>query len=226
MCRVSRPGVHLLHGTGSDGDFVGSAFGQHLADAGYELHAPTLRSGRFEDYLRSLSDDCAVAGGISLGAHAAAWHAASSGWRRPLILVMPAWTGPPGAVAAATLASGEQIATLGVTGVLDGLDDHDWVVQALRRAWANYEPDVLAAALRDAATTSAPDPAQLAAIRAPTLVIGLADDPLHPVGVAEQWHSCIPGSQLIVEPRDLSGAGPRELGRVSAAWLRGLTESR
>ncbi len=70
------------------------------------------------------------------------------------------------------------------------------------------------------------DPAKLAAVRAPALVLAQEDDPLHPVTVAEQVAAALPCSRLVVLPpaglawtaRDRVAAELRaHLGRVPAS---------
>jgi pimeloyl-ACP methyl ester carboxylesterase len=162
--------------------------------------------------------DVALAGGISLGAHAVALWAAHGGAPRELVLAMPAWTGVPEQVAALTAATAGDVETTGIERVLDRVSsvaaDGDWVLDELRRGWRTYDDVLLAATLRAAASSPGPTPEELARITAPTAVIALADDPLHPVDVARLWARCIPDAGLAVVGRHDPALDRGALGRA------------
>lgn len=169
--------------------------------------------------------------GISLGAHAAALWSVRSQHRAELVLVMPAWTGHPDDVAAATLVAASEIHRLGSRAVLDRLRDdpstaHDWVREELERGWSTYDDASLVAALRAAGTSRAPTVDQLSALTVPTAVVALADDPLHPVRVAREWAAALPSSALRVVPRGAPADQRGALGRAAALALDGLSGSR
>ncbi len=131
-------------------------------------------------------DEVVLVGGLSLGAHAAASWASASGSDVALLLAMPAWTGSAGATAALTAASADEIERDGIASVIarlraDPAFAEDWVVDALARDWSSYDRPTLVAALRAAASSSAPTLDELARIRGPVAVLALRDDPLHPL---------------------------------------------
>jgi len=57
---------------------------------------------------------------------------------------------------------------------------------------------LLPTVLRGAAATDLPDPAAIARIATPTLILAWSDDPSHPVSTAEILHELIRGSRLVV----------------------------
>jgi len=196
----------LLPGAGSSADFLRRAFGGPLAAAGYALVAvppvpgPDLVAGA----LRALQEARAaygprlrLAGGVSLGAQLAVrWAAACGPPPDGLLLALPAWTGPPGAVAAATAASADLVDRLGTAGALARAGDAvPWVAAELAAAWPAYGPR-LAASLRAAAAAAGPSTAQLAGIRVPVGLAAFADDPLHPYPVARAWARALPRAAL------------------------------
>lgn len=169
--------------------------------------------------------------GISLGAHALAVWAARTGATVPLALVMPAWTGAPDDVAAATSVAADDLAAHGRDGVLARLHDDpaargDWVVAELARAWPTYTDAELVRALRSAAGSAGPGRDELRRVQAPTAVVALADDPLHPTAVAEEWARLIPGATITTVPRSAPGADPASLGRAAVEGLSRLSGSR
>ena len=156
----------VLPGAGSSADFVRRAFLRPLRAAGYGLVAPEPVSGA--DLVRASfrALDAAAAeygprlrlvGGVSLGAHTAArWTAASGLGLDGVVLVLPAWTGTPGAVATATAASAELVDLLGTAGALAAAGTAvGWVAAELAVAWPAYG-DGLAASLRAAAVAPGP----------------------------------------------------------------------
>jgi hypothetical protein len=195
----------ILPGAGSSADFVARAFGRPLRTAGYALVAPPPEPGPelVTGAFRALSD-CAerygsrlgLVGGVSLGAHVAARWAAGRADLGGVLLVMPAWTGSPAVIAAATAASADVVERLGTAGALAAAGDAvPWVAAELAAAWPGYG-DGLAASLRAAAASAGPSPAELAALTAPAGVVGLVDDPLHPYAVAQEWAATLPYAAL------------------------------
>lgn len=227
----ARPVALLLHGAGTA---PGSALrlladavpsGQecialpHDGDVGHAVAA--IERTAYDDALA-----LRTAGGISVGAHAvAAWAArATPGLADPpdLVLAMPAWTGAPDPVAALTRASADEIEAGGVDAVLDRLlaeAGGDWVVDELVLSWRGRDAVDLARALRAAAASAAPTADDLARIRARTVVVALADDPLHPVAVAEEWAGAIPGARLAVVAREAPGLHRGALGAAAREVL-------
>ncbi len=144
----------------------------------------------------------ALVAGISYGAHQVArW--ASDGlppYVERLALVMPAWTGPPDATAAATAAQADEIARAGVDTVLQRItrDHPGWVADALAAAGPRHDEAGLAAALRAVAASGAPTEQQLARLAVPTTVVALDGDLLHPEAVARRWAAALPEARLVV----------------------------
>lgn len=144
----------------------------------------------------------ALVAGISYGAHQVARWAAGGlpSWVERLALVMPAWTGPPDATAAATAAQADEFARVGIDEALHRVvtDHPGWVADALAASWPLHDRDDIVAALRAVARSTAPTEHDLAAIGVPTTVVALAGDHLHPAGVARRWADAIPRSRLVV----------------------------
>ena len=176
--------------------------------------------GRLDDAARR--HDVVLVGGISLGAHAAALWSADTGATSELLLVMPAWSGRPDDVAALTAATADDVERFGIERVLasiTALAGDDWVLDELRRGWRTYDDVLLAATLRAAATSPGPTPATLAAITAPTAVVALDDDPLHPAEVARSWAALVPGARLAVVGRHAPRHDRGVLGRTGRRLL-------
>jgi pimeloyl-ACP methyl ester carboxylesterase len=213
----------LLHGAGSTPRFIERAFAAAAGRAGARLVAPDVSGATMAEMITAIDDfqpgDQDVIGGVSLGAHASAGFAATTGYRGRLYAVMPAWLGKPQDVAALTSATADAVARTSVQEVLSALDaEGDWVVDELRRAWTCTPRDHLVKALRVAARQTAPEPHELTRIAAQTTVVALADDPTHPLTVAQAWAHSVPGADLQVLPRDLHGRAPTELARPLLEW--------
>lgn len=182
------------------------------------MHAPDV-AGMDMAAMASLLEHAVpdVVGGVSLGAHAAAHFAAVTGWAGPVYAVMPAWIGRPEAVAALTDHTAAEIQESSVEAVLariEAIAPHDWITAELVRAWRSMPATDLVSALHVAARQSAPTVSQLQRIEAPVTVVGLADDPTHPLEVAQIWAAST-GARLHVVDRH---AGPQAL----AHWLPGV----
>lgn len=219
------PVAYLVPGSASNGDFVARAFADLLD--GYETCVVSHPSGdalRIADRLAQTSQarpaDLAI--GVSIGAHAVAWWASRTGAEVPCVLAMPAWTGPPGPIAAATGAAADQVASHGAAAELRRLQQEfggDWVVAELVRAWSVLSDDALIATLRGTAASSAPSLDDLAEVAAPSVVLALDDDPLHPASVAAAWADALPQAALVQVGRDEPADDIRVFGRrVLAAW--------
>jgi pimeloyl-ACP methyl ester carboxylesterase len=203
---VTRPVAVLLPGAGSSADFVRRSFGPALTE--YELVAVPPAPGPLVLSAAVAALDAAAAaygprlrlvGGVSLGAHVAARWAAG----RPLdglLLALPAWTGPAGtagSVAAATAAAAAQVDRLGTAGALAAAraGGVDWVAEELAAAWPAYG-ELLAPTLRAAAAAPGPSAAELRALDLPVGLVAFADDPMHPLAVAEEWAALLPRASL------------------------------
>jgi pimeloyl-ACP methyl ester carboxylesterase len=235
-------GALILPGSGSDHFFVRAAFEEPLRAVGIALHAPppVPGTGLVEGYLKAL--DAAIerktpllVGGVSLGALVAAKWAASRGLLDQgavvgLMLVLPPWTGAPGDAPAAIAArtSADALERHGLTATLEAVEHTSprWLADELTRAWSRYG-EGLADSLRVAASTEGPTEAQLAHLAVPVAVVGLADDPVHPLSIAERWADLAPCARLVTSTLPALGQDPAVLGRAAAlAWLRASQSAR
>ncbi len=219
----------LAHGAGSCPETALRLLGPAVPE-GVEIRAVDAR-GTVEEVVARLAAqahgrEVALAGGISLGAHAAAIWSARGGVTRELLLVMPAWTGPPGDVSALTAATADDVRVLGIDRVLARVTDlvagDDWVLDELRRGWRTYDDALLDTTLRAAASSPGPTPAELARITARTAVVALADDPLHPAAVAHRWAGSVPGAAIAVVGRHEPALDRGALGRAGRCLLDAL----
>ncbi|MFL6139968.1 MAG: alpha/beta fold hydrolase [Frankiaceae bacterium] len=228
------PTALLAHGAGSSAEFVLRAFGGALGGLGYRT-VSWQQDGRggaaaAEAALDRLATALrpALVGGVSLGAHAAAAWAARTGYAGRLLLVMPAWSGRPGRTGLAALAAADEIARLGLPAALARVRAaaHPWVAAELALAWPRYGAAGLVEALRAAAVSRAPTPAELGRIAAPTALVALSGDPLHPAAVAAGWARLIPAARLVTVPLGPAdrAAGP-DLGAAAAVALSGSRRS-
>jgi hypothetical protein len=216
-------------GTASTADFVGRAFAAPLAALGIGLvssDAPTDPAALDEAVARYRP---VLVGGVSIGAHLAVQRASTGRWEhRPegLLLAMPAWTGPPGMVAAASGLTADEIDRDGIQPALDRIKagsppDAAWVVEELATAWPGFPPARLAATLRATSTSPGPSLAELSAVTVPCGVAVLRDDPLHPAGVGRSWTAAMPRASLVETRLAAVGADREALGRAAVlAWLR------
>lgn len=248
------PTALLAHGAGSSGDFVRRAFAPVLLAEGRRLVSYDLRghadSSSVTDPARlDLSAHAAdmvglahrfgatLLGGVSMGAHAAVLAAAAlrTGARgdgatalRGLLLALPAWTGEPDVVAAANAVQAAEIAEIGIQPVLDRIcrDHPGWVADELASSWPRHDPAAFVAVLRGLAASSAPTPLELASIPQPVGIVALAEDPMHPAAVAQQWDEEIPTSRLTTVPFAAPGPDRAVLGRAAwQAWREAVAAS-
>jgi pimeloyl-ACP methyl ester carboxylesterase len=218
----------VVPGSASTADFVLRAFGPALAAVGIGLVSgePAAEDA---DLLAGLDEAAeryrpVLVGGVSRGAHAAARWAANGPDRPPagLLLALPAWTGSPDAVAAASAAAADEVDALGVTGALRAIrarGGSGWVLDELSAAWPRT-PD-LAAALRATARSAAPTLEELARVELPCGVVALRDDPLHPADVARDWAATLRHARLAETHLAAVGRDRATIGRGAVlAWLR------
>jgi pimeloyl-ACP methyl ester carboxylesterase len=234
--RAKPPEVVLLPGSGSDEVFLETAFGGPLRALGMTVVTPPTRSGAtvVDGYLDALQRAARpgvrlVVGGVSLGAQVAARWASDRLARGAtdiagLLLTLPAWTGPPDRAPAALAAAASAVALRrdGLTATLEEIraGAPGWLADELTRAWTRHGPG-LAESLSATAAAEGPTDTELAALRVPVGLVGLTDDPLHPVGVAYHWHSVLPRSALVTSTLDALGRDRASLGRAATlAWLR------
>ena len=231
----------MLPGSGSSAGFVHRSFGSALRAAGHHLVIvdPVPGPHVVEDAFRDLAVAVScyrpiLVGGVSLGAHVVArWAAAGTACRdgdgggsdgvAGLLLALPAWTGPPGPVAAASAQAAATVRQHGTVGALRlaRAAGVPWVMDELAAAWPGYGGE-LAATLDATARSSGPTPAQLRSIDVPVGLVAFADDPLHPAEVATQWQTLIPTTAVerlrLADAADdravLGAAGVRALRRV------------
>lgn len=224
----------LAHGAGSSPDVVRRLLAPCLPDDAVVV-VPLLVGGA-EDSARVLADlaagrEVVLGAGISMGAHALALLAARTGSTWPLVAAMPAWTGAPGDVAAATAVAADELERVGRAAVLDALASDpltrdDWVREELAAGWSAYDDAALVAALRAGASSAAPTAPDLATLRSPTAVVALADDPLHPASVAAEWARSAPVAALRTVARHAPRDDRSALGRAAADALAELSGSR
>lgn len=202
--------VVLVAGSGSGADFLRRAVGPALRARGLLLEALDVPSGGVEEAVGLLDETvhrsgARLVGGVSLGAHAAAsWAAGQDDLAVDgLLLALPAWTGAPDAVAAASASAAHDLEQLGVARVLDRAAEEGapaWLVEELGRAWSGRQVGVLASALRRTARSAAPTPQDLARVGVPCAVVAFEDDPLHPLDVAAEWVAALPVAALRTMP--------------------------
>ena len=136
-----------------------------------------------------------------------------------LVLVLPAWTGAPGAVAAATAASADLVDQLGTAAALAAAGTAvAWVAAELATAWPAYG-DGLAASLRAAAAAPGPTLAELAALPVPAGLVTFAGDPLHPAAVAHEWAAAMPRATVRELPLVAPATGRSVLAATALAAL-------
>ncbi len=231
-----RPTAVLLAGSGSDEIFVRAAFGRPLAAVGVRLITPRPVAGSavVRGYLDVLDEAVAagpevLVGGVSLGAQVAVrWAArrATAGLDGPtgLLLALPAWSGSPAAApaAAAAATSAGALRRDGLTATLADARPNipEWLADELTRAWTRHG-DGLADSLDTAAATPGPTEDELARLDVPVGIVGLRDDPIHPLVVATRWRALVPRSALVNTTLAAMGRDPATLGRAATlAWLR------
>ena len=250
------PSVHnapvalVVHGTGSNPDFVRRTFSQATHDRGYSLasyrlrgHGPAASPPPY-DFALHLNDlDSIIAdlspqllGGISLGAHlSASWAiraANDTGSVQALLLALPAWTGAPDTVAAANAHQADELAEIGTAAALERLDDAlagsslHWVWEEMQSTWPEHDEAYFKAILRATAASHAPTLQQLSTLTVPVGIASSIDDPLHPLSVGEAWAAAIPRAALRTQSLQALGRDRGLLGTQAWSALDSVSESR
>ena len=231
------PATVLAHGAGSSADFALRVFaalpGRLVA---YDLRGHGASTPIRDESLLSLdahvADLSAVAdavsaravAGLSLGGHAVARWAAGRELDA-VVIGMPGWLGPPDAVAAANARQAAELAEVGTEAVLRRIRRHapGWVAEELESSWRRHDPVALQAALRALARSPAPGVDTLRTVRAPTAVVALTGDPLHPADVARLWARALPRAAYAEVTLAGMAADRAAMGRAASAALSRLT---
>lgn len=213
------------------------ARGHGESEPGDRYDYPTL-AGDLRDVMDECGADRAIVAGASMGAHTALRFALDQPDRvSGLVLITPAYD-PASFGDAASLARWDALSDglqrNGVEGFIDAYGEPDvpesfreTVLTVLRQRLSQHaNPLAVAQALREV-PRSRPfeDLSDLAAISAPTIVVGDHDepDPGHPLAVAEAYAAAIPGARLVVEDE---GSSPiawqgSQLSKVIAGVVHG-----
>lgn len=201
--------IVLVHGAGSTAAAARALLGPLLAgrdcvaldDRTGDIDVLTARLGQVADDTAGITHVV----GISLGAHAVArWASETSVSDVRLVLVLPAWTGPPDASAVLTERAAAEVRTTGIARTLARIrqdSDADDVARLLEVAWRDYADADLVNALEAAACSSAPDEDALAGIPAPSMIIGWEGDPLHPSATVRHWARVVPRARVAMAAR-------------------------
>ena len=233
--------VVVCHGAGSSPDVARTLMPETLDKSRSWAYLANI-DGSTDTYSRHLDDEWkggnqdrpwtadaihpSIFAGISLGAHAVALWASRAQSQQPLVLALPAWTGPPNHVAAMTTQTADQLQEKGIAAYLDDLSgattaNHVWILDALQRSWGTADAQRLIRQLRTAGQSMAPTHGDLARVVQPTLVIGLTDDPMHPLDVARAWAQSLPRSELVaIKMADVQRCGSLATPSMKAAWQR------
>lgn len=220
----------LAHGAGSTADFLSRAFPASVTGVRASTHEDRTGSTRaVAAALVGRITPHTIVGGVSIGAHAAAKAALSSPvGAAGAVFVMPAWIGDPPADSP-TARSAALIRQHGADHLLAQLRADpklatDWVTTELAWAWPNRP--TLATELATAATEPAPTRTELAALAIPAVVVALADDPIHPLEVAQAWAAALPNAVLMVVERDAPATNRSVFARAALTGWRRLNVSR
>jgi pimeloyl-ACP methyl ester carboxylesterase len=185
----------------------------HMRNALDDWHCSTGQRGR------------RFVAGVSLGAHAVAlWLSTNPESVDAALLIMPAWTGPPDHSASLTSAAARLLHLNGVENELRRLQatappERSWVVQALHTTWSSQPHHRIVAGMQSAAHQFAPSREELSRISVPTLVVGLREDPFHPLATARTWSEAIPYARYVdVSDQEIAEAGNFATSRVTHIW--------
>lgn len=228
----------VLHGTGSNPDFVRRTFLHAASSRGWALasyrlrgHGPTPGERPYDlphhvADLAQLAEELqpVVVGGISLGAHVGATWAATRSVPlsvRGLALAIPAWVGPPDEVARANATQAREIERIGVAECLARLraDLADgsaaWVADEMAATWHEHDEAAFCEVLDAVAISDAPSAEELGAVTVPVGLAAVSDDPLHPAAVARRWAAALPRSAVVELTLGELGADRGALGQAA-----------
>ena len=237
------PAWVVAHGIGSSARFIADAFTDAVLARGrrlvvYDLRghgasspAPLVADHHLDVHARDLAavaqhcgGDIEVVGGISLGAHAAVRAVTAGRLVDPpaaLLGCLPAWLGAsvPGSGAHAAIA--RRVREVGVeTHCRDAAGDPSlapWLRRALAEDLLRHDVASLTAALLALDGADAPSREELAGLGPPIGVLGWADDPGHPLAVAEVWAAiAVQGALVRLSLRELD-VGVERLGAHAVA---------
>jgi pimeloyl-ACP methyl ester carboxylesterase len=168
------------------------------------LYDPEAMAADAAAILDSLGVDRAIIGGESMGAATALLFAARWPERvEGLLLVAPAFGRRPNPDQVRLAGLGDEIDRVGMERFLANSAERlrsihgapPDVLAVVRRMHLSHDPRSLAAAFRAVSVwTFEPDLTRLRARRPPTAVLGWAGDPLHPVALAREAASSLPGA--------------------------------
>jgi pimeloyl-ACP methyl ester carboxylesterase len=217
---VDRKVAVIAHGAGSTADFVHRIFDEPFAAVGYAVvswdrRTPVVDAAdEFADLVRR--NRATLVGGISVGAILATNLALSNVDLDGLVVALP----PPPRNSAAT---GTPPRIDDVAALIDDVarEAIPWVAAEIRAAWSTYDPAELARELHTASTAPPPSLGDLARCRVATGIVAMADDPVHPVAVAEAWQRAIPRSAMETVQLHAPANGLAVIGHAAVrAWQR------
>jgi pimeloyl-ACP methyl ester carboxylesterase len=223
------PVIVALPGTGSDADYARRAFGD--TDATVIAVEPGA-DGLVQGYERALDDAArsgrqVLAAGISIGACVAMqWALANPGRCAGVLAALPPWLGAPDSAPAARSAAwtAELLRTRGLEETIHHMraSSPPWLGAELSRSWRSSATDLMALLL-EATTYHAPTAEMITHLQVPLSIVGVADDPVHPVEVARTWRDAARTSTSTEISMTDWGADPSILGRTTLAGWRMLT---
>ncbi|GAA2049857.1 alpha/beta hydrolase [Williamsia deligens] len=224
-----------MPGAGSDGHYARRAFGP-LADA---LGVPLVAvdpgpAGIVATCLEALDAAArsgpVIAAGVSIGGCVAVhWGARAGTDCAAVVAAAPPWAAggsaaSPAPAAAAALTTVALLEDEGLDAALAALraGAPPWLADELTRSWTALGPH-LTAHLREAATTVIPSSEDLARLAAPTALIAIADDPVHPAAVAQEWARQVHTGSMGTISFEEWAADPGTISRTALDVLVGLT---
>jgi pimeloyl-ACP methyl ester carboxylesterase len=211
---LERSGHHVI-------SYDARAHGRSSAAPLPDAYTYELLTDDLERVLDSLSIERAVLAGVSMGSHTILALALRAPERvAGLVVITPAYSGPEAATGV-RIERWDQLSSAlrdgGIEGFIDAYGDSgiasprlaQTIQTVIRQRMALHEHlDALADALAWLPrTTPFEEIGELAAIEAPTVIVGSSDgaDPEHPFAVAQAYSNTIPNARLLTEP---AGSSP------------------